>query len=57
MFQSFDETARPEQGPPRLAQLRAVMAAEQPQSAQALVRQLFDQARERPSPEPRAQAA
>jgi len=28
MFQSFDETARPEQGPPRLAQLRAVMAAE-----------------------------
>jgi len=28
MFQSFDVTASPEQGPPRLAALRAVMAAE-----------------------------
>jgi Xaa-Pro aminopeptidase len=28
MFQSFDATARPEQGPPRLARLRAAMAAE-----------------------------
>ena len=28
MFQSFDATARPEQGPPRLARLRAEMAAE-----------------------------
>ncbi len=28
MFQSFQDTARPEQGPPRLAQLREAMAAE-----------------------------
>jgi Xaa-Pro aminopeptidase len=28
MFQHFDETTRPEQGPPRLAALRAAMAAE-----------------------------
>ncbi|MEP2641999.1 aminopeptidase P family protein [Roseobacter sp.] len=28
MFQSFDVTARPEQGPPRLAALRVVMAAQ-----------------------------
>ena len=28
MFQTFEVTARPEQGPPRLAALRAVMAAE-----------------------------
>src|SRR6056297_3435662 len=28
MFQSFDETASPDQGPPRLAALRDVMAAE-----------------------------
>ncbi len=28
MFQSFEVTARPEQGPPRLAELRRVMAAE-----------------------------
>ncbi|WP_294606804.1 aminopeptidase P family protein [uncultured Roseovarius sp.] len=27
MFQSFDDTARPEQGPPRLAALRAAMAS------------------------------
>ncbi|MEY2957209.1 MAG: hypothetical protein RL123_1937, partial [Pseudomonadota bacterium] len=27
MLQSFDVTARPEQGPPRLAALRAAMAA------------------------------
>ena len=28
MFQSFEVSSRPEQGPPRLAQLRALMAAE-----------------------------
>ena len=28
MFQSFDSAATPEQGPPRLAALRAVLAAE-----------------------------
>ena len=28
MFQSFEETARPEQGPPRLAALRQVLAAQ-----------------------------
>ena len=28
MFQSFDDTASPEQGPPRLAQLREAISAE-----------------------------